>query len=96
MFQRFDKRKKLLHNLASVLMKKFDGNAVRSERISAAKHAAHAAKQGDLHDAKRWFRIAGLLQQTTKRKLSRRRSRASGSAVQDLQCRIPQYPFFKN
>jgi len=95
MFQRFDKRKKLLHNLASVLMKKFNGNAVRSavrsKGTSAAKHAAHASKQGDLHDAKRWFRIAGLLQQTTKRKLSQRRSEASGSAVQDL-----QYPFFKN
>jgi hypothetical protein len=45
-FQRFDKRKKLLHNLASVLMKFFSKNVVKTsnKKTRAAKHAAPATK----------------------------------------------------
>jgi len=42
MFQRFDKRKKLLHNLASVLMKFFTKFSSKAVKTSAAKQAAHA------------------------------------------------------
>jgi hypothetical protein len=44
MFRQFDKRKKLLHNLASVLKKFFTKFISKAVKTSAAKHAAHATK----------------------------------------------------
>jgi hypothetical protein len=94
MFRQFDRRKKLLHNLASVLMKFFTkliSKAVDRPVQRNTQRTRQSGRQGgqhdDLHGAKRWFRIAGSLQQTTKRKLSRqaatKQGRESGSAVQN-------------
>ena len=91
MFQRFDKRKKLLHNLASVLMRKLlqpGSKAVPNQRSETSSARDEAVKQGDLHDAKRWFRIAGSLQRTTKRKSSRQ---AGGEAAKKYRIRSTEH-----